>query len=388
MKNIKHNISAIAKMAIVIICLFTIFTLSVFASQEIEPNENHTNATPIVFDKKYECSLSQPYTYEQDWFSFEVEDTGYITISFSTQTQSTNERYWDIRLRKQDNLYYDLWRYFVNGYTPNYTSDKVFVSKGTYYIYIESSNMHSSSPYSIEVHFEKAFWEQESNNTWQTATPIKVFDKNVGVLSASYKNGEKDWYSFSVSSDTYVTLRFYSEYIDSNSSYWDVSIRDKDNPENDLWQKFIPGSQTSTESNAVYLSAGKYFVEVESSNEYSNLPYQFVISTDHECNGEWFIVQESTCETLGLKKEICKTCGKTIGEEQIPSHEFGDWEILAGNKLIPPIIKEKTCVNCGFIETVKDWSNIWISILALFGLIGVVIGIINYIKAFKKIKQV
>ena len=81
-------------------------------------------------------------------------------------------------------------------------------------------------------------------------------------------------------------------------------------------------------------------------------------------------------------------CGD-IEEQQIEqlTHEYGEWIVISGSKLIPPIVREKTCELCGNIETVKDWSNIWITILVGIALIGVTIGIINYIVSIKKAQK-
>ena len=39
-------------------------------------------------------------------------------------------------------------------------------------------------------------------------------------------------------------------------------------------------------------------------------------------------------------------------------HRFGDWEVISGNVIIPPIVKEQECELCGFTETVNDWVDI------------------------------
>ena len=104
--------------------------------------------------------------------------------------------------------------------------------------------------------------------------------------------------------------------------------------------------------------------------------------------GDWSVAEPPTCGQAGVEKRTCSLCGD-IEEQQIEqlTHEYGEWIVISGSKLIPPIVREKTCELCGNIETVKDWSNIWITILVGIALIGVTIGIINYIVSIKKAQK-
>ena len=74
---------------------------------------------------------------------------------------------------------------------------------------------------------------------------------------------------------------------------------------------------------------------------------------------------------------------ESIVVEQL-SHKYGEIEIISGSKLIPPITKERTCELCGNIEHIKDWSYVWVTVVAGVAAIGVVIGLISYIRAFKR----
>ena len=104
--------------------------------------------------------------------------------------------------------------------------------------------------------------------------------------------------------------------------------------------------------------------------------------------GDWSAAEAPTCGQAGVEKRTCSLCGD-IEEQQIEqlTHEYGEWIVISGSKLIPPIVREKTCELCGNTETVKDWSNVWITILVGIALIGVTIGIINYIVSIKKAQK-
>jgi hypothetical protein len=65
-------------------------------------------------------------------------------------------------------------------------------------------------------------------------------------------------------------------------------------------------------------------------------------------------------------------------------HRFGDWEVVSGNVIIPPIVKEQRCIYCGHTETVKDWGYVWVTVLAGIAAIGVCFGLVAYFKAYQK----
>lgn len=100
---------------------------------------------------------------------------------------------------------------------------------------------------------------------------------------------------------------------------------------------------------------------------------------------EWSVATPATCHATGASERICKLCND---KEQQPieqlTHNYGEYVVVSGNKLIPPIVKEKTCNMCGNIQTERDWSYIWIAILAGLALIGVAVGVINYFRGIKK----
>ena len=101
---------------------------------------------------------------------------------------------------------------------------------------------------------------------------------------------------------------------------------------------------------------------------------------------DWDVEKEATCKEEGKRTRVCNDCGEP-DEEAIESinHRYGDWVIVSGSKLIPPIVKEKTCSLCGDVVSSKDWSYVWVSFVAVIAAVGVIIGVANYIKNLKKV---
>ena len=108
-----------------------------------------------------------------------------------------------------------------------------------------------------------------------------------------------------------------------------------------------------------------------------------IAKTDHML-GAWTVVKAATCEAEGSEERACSHC--SYKEEQSIEqlrHRFDDWENVSGNILIPPIVREQDCELCGYTETVEDWGYVWVTVIAGIVLIGLGIGIVAYIKAYK-----
>lgn len=92
-----------------------------------------------------------------------------------------------------------------------------------------------------------------------------------------------------------------------------------------------------------------------------------------------------TCQQKGVTIDKCLTCSYQREKYvNVVDCKYGDWKIISGSKLIPPIKKEKQCVYCGAVEKVEDWSFVWLPIVVVVVGIASIFGLINYIKLLKK----
>ena len=92
-----------------------------------------------------------------------------------------------------------------------------------------------------------------------------------------------------------------------------------------------------------------------------------------------------TCEKNGKVVFYCEYCNNVVSSKTLTNtHDFCDWYIVSGSTVIPPIVRERYCRLCNYTETVTDWGKIWVIVLIAIGSVGVVIGLISYIKMMVK----
>lgn len=78
------------------------------------------------------------------------------------------------------------------------------------------------------------------------------------------------------------------------------------------------------------------------------------------------------------KELVCLVCG------QKAKHFFTVERMVAGSKVVAPIVLEGRCRKCGVSVRWNDWSYAWLTGAVAVVLFGFVIAIINYMRRMKK----
>lgn len=133
----------------------------------------------------------------------------------------------------------------------------------------------SGKPEAVRSTIESGI-EVEDNNTYSNANDILVNNRYSGSLSDTFSM-EKDWYRFILDESGVVNVNFYTKNQSSSSAYWDVSVRSSNSPDQYIWQSFIKGNINETFSGKLFLNAGTYYLEVESSDRHTADTYSFIL---------------------------------------------------------------------------------------------------------------
>lgn len=150
-----------------------------------------------------------------------------------------------------------------------------------------------------------------------------------------------------------------------------------DQPSSYIFADFVVDQNGNRLESSPSSSASISLEKTDSSSFFYSGPH------DHVCKIE-NVIASPTCTKSGQAEGVCAICSNAVKTTIDPlPHAFSEYIIVSGNKLIPPIVKEKTCSVCGLVETHNDWSNVWITALVGIGAIGLLIGFINYVRAFK-----
>ncbi len=75
------------------------------------------------------------------------------------------------------------------------------------------------------------------------------------------------------------------------------------------------------------------------------------ISKTGHSYGKWKVTKSATCTRQGTRTRTCRNCGQTETERFYADHEFGAWTVVRAATCSVPGQRIHTCVNCGTQET-------------------------------------
>lgn len=244
-------------------------------SYEIEPNDKlESQAMPIELDKKYTGNIKNKA--DVDCYKFRVSEKRKVWIDFSHPKTNSNYEFWEVVLSGDDpGNFID---FYSNGETGNYSSDRVRLPAGNYYLKI-SPNSWSDIDYSFCITSEKEGdeTENENNNDYAVATNIKV---NSNITGNIQSKEDVDFYKFELKNTSSLTLYFDHDIFDSEYVYWKVELSTNNNNaiKNDEKHSVLEICGNSTNSASwSSLSDGTYYLKVYKFN-YSNNDYTISIS--------------------------------------------------------------------------------------------------------------
>ncbi|MDV2886346.1 S-layer homology domain-containing protein [Alkalihalophilus pseudofirmus] len=252
----------VKKIVFSFILLQVVFGVSVtLASWEAEPNNTIQQANPISANGEYSGVISS--SSDVDFFGFTVNEPGNLTISMPNNVDSS----WYITLYNSSGAQLN-WTYTDRGqFVSGDKKDEIGLSPGTYYISVGNSYNAINIPYIFKLKFDKkGLFEQEPNDSVQTATPFSLNNEYRGNLNSS---ADEDYYRFSLNEPGNITMSMPN---DPNSA-WYIYLYNSSGKEltyfNTKRGQFVTGST----SDEIGLPAGTYYIRVSDSYDASKKPY-------------------------------------------------------------------------------------------------------------------
>lgn len=255
---------------------------------EVEPNNTKTRYTELSLDVTLNGSASSYGDDENDvdWYMFEITETGYAVLYFEheadTQTDSTSNVAWRIKLTDmQGNEYY----YASSGMEKATINSGVMGLTPGYYFVTVYSHVFSGVTYALNVSFTKdSAIERELNDSLDTATLITVNKETVGSLTARNDVSDRDYYSFTMEDDGFVVIDFKHEALSESKDGWHITLINENG--DTLYTSVSDWSENELLSPNIGITAGKYYILIDSDNIYhNNIIYRLIIMTEQD--GVW-----------------------------------------------------------------------------------------------------
>lgn len=229
---------------------------------EREVNDSFLTATLIDVNTTYFGATHAGYEYEKDFYRFELEDTGYISVKFNNSLQGSKDTFWNLKLYNSN--YIEMASVQCRGNKTITKLPTMGLSKGTYYIKITSEYWYkadSQDTYNFNVVFKRnSYWEKETNNGFLTATSMKLNTLYYGTTCWGNYH-EKDFFRFSITSKGLYEVGFISMKQGHSDVCWKFTLYD--GSYNKLGTKYVVGSKTYHYI-CQNLEKGTYYIGIES----------------------------------------------------------------------------------------------------------------------------
>lgn len=222
---------------------------------ESEANDTDKTADKLTIGKEYSGIFHN--SSDKDYYKFTIKEKGYVNFDFTYDGE--REPYgWNITVLDEFlNIVYH-----IKGVKTTLKSPNFGLKPGDYYIKLEANWDYFTygpinKPYHLKVNQKKtAFWEEETNDTPETANVIKIGTSYTGNLGNL--NSDKDYYTFQIATKGTFDLNF--TFKSEEVSYgWTISILDENYKELYKQEKI----KTQEQIKNIVLTKGTYYVKIE-----------------------------------------------------------------------------------------------------------------------------
>ncbi len=353
---------------VMIIVMCAQVQVSVFAA-----GTNKNSATEVVADNQINYgTISKGGV--NDWYYIttgESEEFYYFTLHNESGTENIHMIVYSAR----DEQLLDVGYYTSAG--SEITSNIKLLPNAKYYLKVYYNDQGTGNYYfKIDKKIDLV------GDSKEKANEIKINEK---IDSSIDGNGDKDFFVFSTGDLTQeykVSLTNISG--TTNAHILIYSARDE--------QLLDVGYYTeagASHEGVVTLNANSTYYAVAYLNDDGTGSYSFKISQcadGHAPSAAWVTTKDPTCTGAGERTKYCSVCKEILETEQVDAkgHSLGKWKIKVPATWISLGEKEAECEVCGEIETGRDWSKVWILPVIILGAIILIIGVVNYIKSFKR----
>ena len=236
------------------------FTKSEYWEKEF--NDDFVTSTPIKVNTSYYGTTRKGYRDERDYYAVNISSNGVLTVNFQNPSQKDSEGYWSVYL--YDKEYKELAYAEIKGNIKNTSLPQIGVSKGTYYIKIDStwySEAASTDKYTVKAKFTKSnYWEEEFNDNFVSATKMNLNTLYYGTTRKGYRD-EADYYKFNTNTKGNWVIGISTPNLKNSDNYWSAYLYDSSY--NEIAKVDISGNIKYHIIKAT-LKKGTYYLKIDS----------------------------------------------------------------------------------------------------------------------------
>lgn len=231
------------------------------SDREVESNDSAATANTVKNGKTYYGSTSS--SSDKDYYKIKMSKAGYLQIKFGHKNSQSTASCYNVVLYNKDNS--EIYKFTNTGTETSYTSCKLGLDAGEYYVCVSQASTLYTGDYTICMTQKAASgWETENNGDWVSADNIKVGKAVNGVITGY--TSDEDCYRFTLTKAQYINFSLAHEKINDAGRSWYVTLYNANGKRvsrKDDDHIYSYAGSTYTESKAVKLSKGTYYLKVQ-----------------------------------------------------------------------------------------------------------------------------
>jgi fibronectin type 3 domain-containing protein len=230
------------------------------SDREVESNDSAATANTVKNGKTYYGSTSS--SSDKDYYKIKMSKAGYLQIKFGHKNSQSTASCYNVVLYNKDNS--EIYKFTNTGTETSYTSCKLGLDAGEYYVCVSQASTLYTGDYTICLTQKAASgWETENNGDWASADNIQVGKAVKGVITGY--SSDEDYYRFTLTKAQYINFSLAHEKINDAGRSWYVTLYNANAKRGyqDYDHIYSYAGSTYTESSAVKLSRGTYYLKVQ-----------------------------------------------------------------------------------------------------------------------------
>lgn len=229
--------------------------------REVESNDSAATANSVKNGKIYYGSISS--SSDKDYYKIKMSKAGYLQLKFGHKNNQSTASCYNVVLYNKDNS--EIYKFTSTGTETSFTSCKLGLAAGEYYVCVSQASTLYTGDYTICMTQKAASgWETENNGDWASADNIKVGKAVNGVITGY--TSDEDCYRFTLTKAQYINFSLAHEKINDAGRSWYVTLYNANGKRvsrKDDDHIYSYAGSTYTESKAVKLSKGTYYLKVQ-----------------------------------------------------------------------------------------------------------------------------
>ncbi len=198
---------------------------------------------------------------DKDYYKFTLEDDGYINLDFISKAVGNAVAYYTMELMDSTEKHTVIYTVQIWGDSELVESGNIGLAKGTYFVRVKPNSTFKEN-YSVKLSYEESQnWEQEYNNTKDTANFFAMNSTKKGNLK---KSPDTDYYNFEMKEDGTIFIDFERPMDGTTTTYWVVGIIDEKGTY--VQRYYMKGDESLTSTEGLALAKGNYYMHIQASS--------------------------------------------------------------------------------------------------------------------------